>query len=148
MDYAGFAVVALDCLLIDTIQSFVEGESSSGTEFFERFINEGYLNGDLGSRCDDFVRNVRNPVLHDGETRGNWLIRSDPSAGWIVRDDADGVVLNRDALHGAIVRDFDAYLARLRDPQPIHDGLRDKFLRRLTALCKGEKANKDKGAAP
>lgn len=148
LQFAGFAVVVLDCLLAETIQSFRMGRSSKPqetAEYFRRFVSESeseLLKGAFATngRLKDFHDNVRSALAHDGETRANWLIQSRPQETWVVNITAKGIALNRDAFHRALDGDFRSYVLKLRDPNPKHDEARALFLRRLTALCRGERA--------
>jgi hypothetical protein len=90
----GFAILALCCLLIETLQTFRDGKPKqtaphncptpdkcvhkiSGTnQAFEAFLQrrgsafEGAFENDLASK---FVNGVRNGIFHDAETR-KWVI--------------------------------------------------------------------------
>ena len=75
---AGFAIMALDCLLIDTIQSFREGristgEVSSSTSFRSFLKSKNFAEFKRDDR-DDFVNDVRNGLIHNAETRRDWKI--------------------------------------------------------------------------
>lgn len=79
---AGFAILALDCLLIDTIQSFREGRVSTGEGIspatsFRNFLKSKYFSGFSGTNRTDFFNYIRNALFHNGETRKNWKIRID-----------------------------------------------------------------------
>src|SRR5947209_4424780 len=72
----GFAIMALDCLLVDTLQAFREGRVSgnqlqSTSESFIEFLRRPGFRSEFRSRrpADDFVTYIRNGLLHDGETR-------------------------------------------------------------------------------
>ncbi len=94
--FAGFVVVALDCLLAETIQSYRKGRSSKSQEtaaYFQEFVDESApLKGAFAAseRLKDFHDNVRNALAHDGETRGKWLIERGENADWVIRDTSRG----------------------------------------------------------
>ena len=130
---AGFAIVALDCLLIDTIQSFREGRSEtaeiSSSRSFEEFLSapafSDFSNKDRGS----FFQNVRNALLHNGETRSNWKIRI--STTGIVTREGSTRLLNRKLFHAAVLAEWKAFcdLAVLGDSPT-----REMIRRRVDAL--------------
>jgi hypothetical protein len=122
-EYAGFAVLALDAVVIETIQRLrkglrsVEGESRNlVTEFlrtapgFSRYFPP---DGHVPARecpCTpcDFYRNVRSGVTHDGETHNGWLVRYGGSELLVERG---GVrLLDRNLFHRAVETEFESYL--------------------------------------
>lgn len=77
----GFSILANSCLMIETLQCFREGLKDStrqSRDLFERFFTEeARQGGELGSFAEvseDFYRDVRCGILHQGETRGGWRI--------------------------------------------------------------------------
>jgi hypothetical protein len=137
----GFAMLAIDCLLIDTLQSFREGRTSGNearsTKAFIDFLVERprFASAFVGkSRAREFVDNVRNGLLHDGETRGGWRIRQGLPNGKILEKTADGWILYRDRFHLALEAEFSDYLEQLMLPED-DSSLRSKFLRRMDSIC-------------
>lgn len=130
----GFAVLALDCLLIDTLQAFREGRAFSSEQSVARSFGS-FLKGArfaCFSRRDrsDFFRQVRSALLHNGETRGNWIVRRGRSE-MLTRTD-EGRVLDRTLFHRAIVEEFEDYL---RELEVEASETRERFLRRMDAIC-------------
>lgn len=153
----GFAIVALCCLLIETLQSFIEEAPvrpsavtgpclfpdgpcirpppSSTTDLFKSFLRRPSFAGAFDNEvvATSFVRGVRNGILHEAETRG-WVIwRSEPVQG-IVEPLEDGLALNRTAFCEAVRKEFDGYLAELRDLKS--QRLRDRFLKKMDDIAK------------
>jgi hypothetical protein len=77
----GFAILSLDCLLIDTIQSFREGRFSTGEVsppvLFKSFLKNPKFSDFNGRDREEFFHYVRNALPHNGETRKDWKIRFD-----------------------------------------------------------------------
>jgi hypothetical protein len=72
----GFAVLALDCILIETLFGYERGARTELGETGGAFIaflktQTGFEKGD---RAASFARAVRNGVIHDGETRDGWTV--------------------------------------------------------------------------
>lgn len=73
----GFAIMALCCLLIETLESFYRGWAKSPNSglafcsFFDRHV--GLLPGFKG-HAQSFYVNVRCGILHQGETMHSWTI--------------------------------------------------------------------------
>jgi len=146
----GFAIMALCCLLIETLQSFREapGEPAeahgpctyptgacirpvtSTTEQFKKFLRLPAFGGafDDDRIARDFVRGVRNGILHEAETLG-WVIWRDEPEGRILQPQGDGYVLNRSEFHRALKAEFQKYLQELRR---LPDGpMRDRFVKKM-----------------
>ena len=137
----GFAMLALDCLLVETLYGYRRGRRTRETsDAFEDFLSkEPSFMADrrLVERVPSFARAVRNGVLHDGETRDGWIIWKGGANGELARPLEDGrVVLYRDAFHNAVQRTFIGYFSELRDPTgPAARDLRSKFRDRVDHLC-------------
>jgi cation transport regulator ChaC len=77
-----------------------------------------------------FFDYVRNGLLHNGETRGDWRVRADSSR--MLSKVGDTRIINRDLFHAAIVEEFQDYCAELASGP---GECRQKFLRRMDAIC-------------
>ncbi len=113
--FSGFAVVALDCLLLETIHGFQQGTSTKDTKAAYRSLLPSIDPGFDNSTVESFIKNVRNGIVHDSETRGKWLIERDrPSAGTVEKDSSGNFVLNRVQFHSELKRVPDHWLEQLR----------------------------------
>lgn len=153
----GFAIVALCCLLIETLQSFREAPErpatvagpclfpdgscirpspSSTTYLFKAFLRLPSFGGafDSDTVATRFVREVRNGIMHEAETRRWVLWRSEP-VDRIVETHGAGFALNRTAFYEAVRNEFDAYLTALRDPG--NKEQRVRFLKKMDDIAKG-----------
>jgi len=136
----GFAMLALDCLLIDTLQAFREGRTSGNearsTKAFVDFLVEcprfasEFVSKSLAR---EFVESVRNGLLHDGETRQGWRVRQQSPDGKILAKVNDGWILFRNQFHVALEQEFNDYLDQLRAPEA--GELRSRFLLRMDSIC-------------
>lgn len=74
----GFSMLANYCLLIEAIQSFKKGLKDSskitGWLFEDFFIQEKELFPSLENSGQDFYKNVRCGILHQGETLHGWKV--------------------------------------------------------------------------
>ena len=127
----GFAIMALCCLLIETLQSFREGGDRKKIEKFLRrpsFKGEFEDNGVAAS----FVKGVRNGILHDAETRG-WVIWRQHPSGRIVEQVDGRFILYRTEFYRALKAEFDQYLSDLRDPE--NQRLRQRFVQKMNEIA-------------
>ena len=138
----GFTILAIDCLLIETLQAFIEGVGNTwklSRKMFVNFLTESpsfsvYFDKKLACR---FYEDVRCGILHQAETRSGWLIWSvgplflDPK-GTKIR------IINRTEFHEALKSEFDSYVTKLRDLKDTkQDKLREKFRNQMDGIVKG-----------
>ena len=77
----GFNIMAICCLLIETLESFYRGWSKTrnSSDAFCKFFNrvpefKEFTGNDMPTQ---FYKNIRCGLLHQGETMGGWKIRRD-----------------------------------------------------------------------
>lgn len=156
----GFSIMALCCLIVETLESFHEGgritnadvvaqpctyptgrcarEPSTARAFKDFLKRSPYFNGDFRTSqiCGDFANDVRNALLHEAETRGGWLIARTVPADRILTSYNDGYQLNRTNFCRALHDEFEDYLIKLRDPS--QNTLRKNFLKKMDSVCDTE----------
>ena len=80
----GFSMLANYCLLIEAIQSFKEGLKNSngkGKKLFEDFFEEEHKYfSELKNLGNEFYKNVRCGILHQGETLHGWKVTRSETA--------------------------------------------------------------------
>jgi cation transport regulator ChaC len=131
----GFAILALDCLLIDTIQSFREGRVTTGNvspaKSFKTFLSSPRFADFKATDRGDFFQYVRNGIFHNGETRKNWKIRID-NKRMLDRDGTtETTTINRQLFHAAVEQEFHDLISLLESGDV---EVRQNFLRRLDAM--------------
>lgn len=138
-EFAGFSVMALDCLLIETLQQFFEGvhETPRGQSetYFRRFLTQTSFApffDDDKSRL--FFDHIRCGILHQAEVKGNSRIIITERTP-MVRQVENGLVINRWLFHQQLVCEFNHYVARLRQNDPVNTDLRTKFRAKMDAIC-------------
>ena len=140
----GFAIVAIDCLLVETFESFIEGiENSDGQsrKLFVRFLTtrprfEKYFSKEAARR---FYTQFRSGILHQGEVQGNGLVWS---VGSLAMDVDGRMVINRTAFHQALKEEFNDYIFALRNPDKAifklpspEINLRENLRKKMNAIC-------------
>lgn len=131
----GFAILALDCLLVETFQSFIHGaESSEGKskQVFVQFLTtrprfKAHFDKALAEK---FYSEYRSGILHQGEIQGDGLVWS---VGSLIMQLSNRIVINRTAFHNALKDEFSDYLDQLRSPQERE--LRANFRRKMDSIC-------------
>ena len=123
---SGFAILALDSLLVETLQQFLEGVPETpkivrngrrvlaSEEYFKAFLTSRYFGPGVDERTATlFYRTVRCGILHQAEVKESSLVRRD---GPLVRLSADqrGVVVNPVLFHNRVEAALRSYLTDLR----------------------------------
>lgn len=150
----GFGILALCCLLAETLQGFRESPARkpapSGpctyhedgrcikpptTDQFKDFLRRPAFQGafDDEAIATQFVKGVRNGIFHEAETRG-WVIWRDEPPGRILSKEGDGYALNRTEFYRALKREFSSYLKELRNSD--NSSLRSRFVKKMGDVVK------------
>ena len=135
----GFTIMALDCLLCETIQSFYEGVKNSkgkSKQIFKRFLQQRQHFKSFfvtEKQAEDFYYDVRCNLLHQAQTSAVTKIWT---VGALVNRTAAETTINRLAFHEAIKAEFDIYLSLLADPNNVQ--LRNNFKNKMIYIATGE----------
>ncbi len=137
--YAGFAVMALDCLLIEMLQQFREGVNRTPTgkskDYFITFLTGTSFGKYFETRqAELFYRHIRCGILHQAELRGSSKIvnnTSDPMVAYSADD--RGLIVNRRLFHECLMKEFRNYLQMLADES--NDDIRSNFLKKMKSIC-------------
>jgi hypothetical protein len=143
----GFSIVAIQCSLIEFLESTVQGKSyiysrngnppvgqyeySSSGLMFESFLaNRTPFNGEFTQQQPhDFYVNIRCGLLHEARTKNGWTIRARSKNGQII--DSNLKVVYRDNFQKALGKFVKWYKSEL----PSNVGLQEAFLRKFDSLC-------------
>jgi hypothetical protein len=132
----GFAVLAIDCLLVETLGAFLDGlEETTGRskDVFCKFLTSRpqFRRDFPQSMAEQFYREFRCGVLHQAEVGGSSKVWS---IGPIVQKHGDSVIVNRNEFHQRLKSDFTEYLQELRDP--INAQLRSNFRTKMDFIAR------------
>lgn len=132
----GFTILAINLLLMETIQAFKDGlETTDGQskKVFKDFLKSSphfspYFTTD--SQRETFYKAFRCGILHQGEIQSSALVWSIGE----LYERAEGMeTLNRNAVHKAIKSDLEDYINGLRNPAS--KSLRVKFRKKMDFLA-------------
>ncbi len=129
----GFTIMAISCLMIETLESFYQGWSDTKNKsqwafcnFFDRSKKFHFIKG----HSQSFYKNVRCGILHQGETTGGWHIRRRGA----IFDKVTNTV-NAKKFHDEIEESLSDYCEELRASEwsaPIWKAFRKK----MESVCK------------
>lgn len=140
--FAGFAILALDCLLAETLQQFRDGlpESPSGRganeAFFVRFLRTSRFRQFFDKHMASmFYKQIRCGILHQAEVKENSRVVTESDAPLVgLTDDGRGLVVNRRLFHQELVACFDDYVKDLR--RTSNHRLRQKFKTKMDHISR------------
>jgi len=112
----GFTILAIDFMLIETIQSFIEGKTetkSKSKKVFKRFLRKrknfkDYFKTD--KEAEDFYHNFRCGILHQSQTFGDTKVWT---VGELIRKSGKYTIVNRELFHKKVESEFENYVMNL-----------------------------------
>lgn len=140
--FAGFSILALDCLLIETLSQFYQGFDETPQDhqkqFWLFFKGSEYFKGHFTRKAaETFYSHVRCGLLHQAQTKKQTFIRADqptmiqPTNG----SPSNGIIVDRARFHQALEQEFTSYAAKLERGSEADSGLRANFLRKMQMIC-------------
>lgn len=132
----GFAIVAIDCLLIETFGAFLEGLETTdriSEATFCKFLTtrQQFSSIFTESLAKQFYKQFRCGILHQAEVGGGSKVWS---VGSLVRESNGSLTINRNELHKKLKAAFEDYLTELSDP--LNTVLRQNFRKKMDFICR------------
>jgi hypothetical protein len=140
MKTSGFAVLALDCALIETIENFKRGTKTTpggkGREYFVSFLTSSkFAEHFTADRAAIFYTQIRCGLLHQSEAGelsrikrgGNLPLVSDTT-------DKKSLILNKVLFHDLLEEEIRLYYANLRSGAT--PKLRLNFRKKMDGICR------------
>lgn len=135
----GFSIMAIDCILIETLQSFRDGLTDTknrSKEMFKKFLTEreGFREHFDTAQAERFFYDFRCGILHQAEIMGPSLLWS---VGLLKGEKADGTpYINRTKVHEILKFEVKQYSNELRDPA--NSKLRKNFRTKMDFITRKE----------
>lgn len=140
MPNSGFAVMALDCLLIETLQQTREGVAETPRGMGEKYFVD-FLTNTAFQFCFDedkakkFYTFIRCGILHQAEIKDSSRIRTDSDLPIVQNSSAgEGLIINRRKFHCKLVCVFEDFIYTLRNPDDNKEA-RNNFRKKMDAIC-------------
>lgn len=160
----GFSVVTLQCALIEMFAAFETGciykhrasrpkpsfEYNNPSGFFKTFLRSEEIfenhffqvtdNGkieDVPFSANGFYSEVRCGLMHEGRTKGNWLINAKKNENYsgtestFIDKEGGNLKIDRTILHALLKQYFNSYILSLKAENAHGDQLRRLFGRKL-----------------
>jgi len=110
----GFTILAIDCFLVETIQSFYDGETDSehkSRRLFTKFLMERdnfQKHFKTQDEADDFYHKFRCGIVHQTQTFGNTKVWA---VGGLIFHIGNSLIVNREEFHKVVTKEKDIYLS-------------------------------------
>lgn len=135
--YSGFVVLAIDSLLIETLQQFREGITNGhgkSKDMVTRFLAGQRFQPEFDQVARNaYYSDIRCGLLHQAEAKRMWLIRRGQEAMLQPSSDGQGYVIDVRIFHKAVRRSMNDYLRELR--QPTSNELRANLWTKMDHIC-------------
>jgi len=142
--FSGFSIMAIDCLLIETLQQFFNGTKRTGKDRDERTFHDFFSRSvdfsdffDTIEKTKIFYVQIRCGILHQAQTKKMSTIHmksGTPLAAWVDNSDhSKGISINRIKFHKALSESFENYITELRKDRNLN--LRRKFERKMNMIA-------------
>ena len=133
----GFSILAIDCLLIETLQSFIEGLTDTKGKSGSMFVNfltqrQSFKQHFNKEEAKKFYEDIRCGILHQAEIMGDTLLWS---VGMVKGKKLDGTpYINRTKIHELIKKEVDLYCNELKNKDNLI--LRKNFRRKMDFIAR------------
>lgn len=125
----GFTVLAVACLVIETLESFYQGlpdTKNVSAKMFKDFLARDTVLNILAGGNDWFYKEIRCGILHQSESRGGWrVLRRGPLL------DAQAKTLNASVILRALRHEVLQYAQRIQTDELVWSDFRKK----MGAVC-------------
>lgn len=132
----GFAIMAIDCLLVETLQAFVLGLSETRDRSREMFVSflgfaPSFAPPFSPSLASTFFDDFRCGILHQAEIGQHSRVVSE---GPLLELEGNALIINRNAFHRALTEEYEAFVWALRDPA--NPELRSNFKTKMNFIAR------------
>lgn len=137
--HSGFVVLAIDCLLAETIQQFMDGVtngSGRSEEMVMRFLEGARFQPDFDANARKaFYQDIRCGLLHQAEAKRMWLIRRrQPRLLQTVADaDGQGYIVDVERFHAGLQASLNDYLSLICDSASLLP--RSNLWKKMDQIC-------------
>jgi hypothetical protein len=137
----GFTVLAIDCLLIETLQSFKEGWPDTYSKEKQKKVFFNFLTStkSFKSHFDKekaiiFQDHYRNGILHQGEIKYNSIVTTSNKESLVSWNPTNKeMIINRKIFHDLLLKEFNNYIDQLKNGDL---KLRKNFITKMNYICR------------
>jgi len=137
--FAGFAIMSLDCLFVETLEQFHKGKIRTGQgmdekaffDFFQR-SSKFKLFFSTQAKAAIFYKQIRCGLLHQAQTKRKSTIhiRNEEMLRWVnPQEPEEGLKIQRKLFHKEVLDIYNSYVSKLKDKKNLN--LRQQFKRKM-----------------
>jgi hypothetical protein len=129
----GFTILAIDCMILETLQSFYEGKldtNGKSEKVFKRFLTQrdNFKKHFNNNTASIFFKDFRCGILHQLETYQKAKVWS---IGELLYFNDNIMIINRNEFHECIKKEIDIYIGKLKN----EDELKENFKNKMDFIC-------------
>jgi hypothetical protein len=143
-EFCGFSILAIDCLLIETLYQFYTGQDETtgyhAMAFWKFFRQSKHFNTQFSRKhAFTFYSHFRCGILHQAQTKKSSIVRIcrpnmvepvDP------RNIKEGLIIDREQFHNGIVSEINDYIEKLKINEPENGDLQQNFIKKMDYICR------------
>ena len=145
-EFSGFAILAVDCLIIETLNQFYKGTDATAGKNWKAFRD--FFRGSVhfktefpnSKMCEIFYSHFRCGLLHQAQTKKQSKIRYGEERMIQLVDSKDvnkGLIVDRKRFHDALKLEIKDYIKKLKNPEtPADHTLRLNFINKMGFITK------------
>jgi hypothetical protein len=135
--HSGFVVLAIDCLLAETIQQFMDGVTNGhgrSAEMVKRFLKGTRFQPGFDAEARKaFYQDIRCGLLHQAEAKRMWLIRRRQPTLLQKVADGQGYIVDVERFHPGLQDTLNDYLKLISEPTS--SLLRSNLWTKMNHIC-------------
>lgn len=132
----GFAIMALNCLLIEALYQFENGlketKNSNKKEYSDFLKQMDSTAFSVGSVAEDFYTHIRCGILHSAQTKAE--SRLSDRTGFVVAVENNVLIVSVTGVTNLVKHHFTSYAGRLLDSN--ETDLRKNFIKKMKYVCR------------
>ena len=141
--FSGFSILALDCLIIETLNQFYSGldetKGSHEKAFWNFFKNSEFFKDHFPQEknASIFYKHIRCGILHQAQTKKKSVVRIDQEAmiQSVEGDISESLIVDRSKFHEAVENEISSYMKRLKNGDEENAELRRNFVKKMNFIC-------------
>ena len=132
----GFTIMALNCLLIETLYQFKEGQdktpSRQNKKAYSDFLMQEFPDFNTKDIAESFYTDIRCGILHSAQTKNE--SRLSDREGFVVTFEGCTLVVSVKGVSSLLKTYFENYLQKLSNASEVI--LRRNFIKKMTFVCR------------
>ena len=141
-EFSGFCILALDCLLIETLNQFYSGLDETQGDHKKAFWNffsksEFFKNNFSKKNAFTFYSHYRCGLLHQAQTKKKSVVKINQRKmiQLVENDISKSLIVDRAKFHKALEDEISSYIMKLKNDIEDQYELRNNFIKKMNIIC-------------